>query len=295
MRSLKLTSLAVMLCILLAVALPALVLDRDKSSGPSYEALNIYISQTGESRIMSLEEYTAHVCVSLAGQEAPLQMARALAIVARTRVLLYANKACRGDYCTCPEHSLPYDDDVPQQVAEAVNSTAGEVIVAEGSLVPAFVHKSSYLATSSAYELLGKEISCLVSVSSPENAEEKEIFIPRDEFVLVMQIKLGFEDYSYGDEILPDRGSTGRIKQISVKDSFVSGEAFASAMGAESTNISLEKTDGGYNLSFRGCGDGLGLSIEGAREMARKGSDAKEILSHYYQGCRIERVYDIIR
>ena len=48
----------------------------------------------------------------------------------------------------------------------------------------------------------------------------------------------------------------------------------------------------GYTISGGGFGHGVGMSQNGARQMARSGFQAKEILLFFYENCVIKDIYD---
>jgi len=47
----------------------------------------------------------------------------------------------------------------------------------------------------------------------------------------------------------------------------------------------------GYTLTGGGYGHGVGMSQNGAKEMAKSGYSAEEILLYFYEGCSVENVY----
>ena len=47
----------------------------------------------------------------------------------------------------------------------------------------------------------------------------------------------------------------------------------------------------GYALSGGGYGHGVGLSQNGAKQMAKNGMNAEEITEFFFPGCRMERIY----
>ncbi len=49
----------------------------------------------------------------------------------------------------------------------------------------------------------------------------------------------------------------------------------------------------GYTLSGGGFGHGVGLSQNGAKNMALSGKNAEEILSFFYKGCKMKDIYEI--
>ena len=59
--------------------------------------------------------------------------------------------------------------------------------------------------------------------------------------------------------------------------------------------ITTGKEDGNvveYSLTGGGFGHGVGMSQNGAKEMAKSGYAAEEILLYFYEGCRIENIYE---
>ena len=51
--------------------------------------------------------------------------------------------------------------------------------------------------------------------------------------------------------------------------------------------------DGGITIETLGKGHRVGMSQYGADAMARNGSTYDEILAHYYQGTRIDKIENI--
>ena len=47
----------------------------------------------------------------------------------------------------------------------------------------------------------------------------------------------------------------------------------------------------GYTLSGGGYGHGVGMSQNGAKEMAKKGFGSNEILTFFYQSCQVRDIY----
>ena len=60
-------------------------------------------------------------------------------------------------------------------------------------------------------------------------------------------------------------------------------------------SIETSKKDGfvvGYTLNGGGFGHGVGLSQNGARNMALQSIDAEGILGFFYKGCRLRSIYE---
>ncbi len=72
----------------------------------------------------------------------------------------------------------------------------------------------------------------------------------------------------------------------------VTGPELRTALGARSHNIqSIKRIAGGFRVSGRGWGHGVGMCQWGAIEMGRKGATETEILRYYYPGVDFTKVY----
>lgn len=120
---------------------------------------------------------------------------------------------------------------------------------------------------------------------------------------------------------VPDRGVSGRVRTLIVRgtkgQATITGNAFQSLFGLKSTlfdfyqgtgtppNPDIGKSGRGLTLPIKagqpltiygfGWGHGLGMSQYGAYQMAKENPGVKEyyrqILSHYYTGTTLERLY----
>lgn len=120
---------------------------------------------------------------------------------------------------------------------------------------------------------------------------------------------------------VPDRGISGRVRTLIVRgtkgQATITGNAFQSLFGLKSTlfdfyqgtgtppNPDMGKSGRGLTLPIKagqpltiygfGWGHGLGMSQYGAYQMAKENPGVKEyyrqILSHYYTGTTLERLY----
>ena len=84
-----------------------------------------------------------------------------------------------------------------------------------------------------------------------------------------------------------ERESSGYIKSLSADGNLLEGESFARGMSLASTNFSVQKIGEQIRFLCKGRGHGLGFSQNGGNEMAKKGSDWKEILETYFPGMEL--------
>ncbi len=91
-------------------------------------------------------------------------------------------------------------------------------------------------------------------------------------------------------------GSANKIKVRTAKQSrTIKGTALRAATGYTkmySTRIDkIKKTKGGWRITGKGFGHGIGLCQWGAHGMAEEGKSYKDILEHYYPAAHLQPVY----
>ncbi len=85
-------------------------------------------------------------------------------------------------------------------------------------------------------------------------------------------------------------GSTGKKDSIRAEDLRLSIDPSGRKIKSTICEI-LNMSDKWAFLSGRGFGHGVGMCQHGAQAMARKGKNAKQILSHYYPASKIKSLY----
>ena len=84
------------------------------------------------------------------------------------------------------------------------------------------------------------------------------------------------------------KSDSGSVLTAVVGGKAVSGSDIRSALSLRSANFDVAYSDGTFTFTVRGYGHGIGMSQYGAHYMAMQGKTYKEILLHYYPGCKIE-------
>lgn len=191
---------------------------------------------------------------------------------------------------------------VNEGVEEAVNATRGEVVLHQGEPIQAFYHSTCGGHTENAAEVFlplpyaqGKpDVYCL---ESPRSFWKLEL--TKDE--LADRLKaLGIDLGRPLEPEIIDRDASGRVATVMLKgpDGFelVLGKDFRRAVSNEqlrSANFEIrEGEDGGVKFLGTGSGHGVGLCQWGAKVMAEKGYDYKEIIGYYYEGVTIGKNYE---
>lgn len=181
------------------------------------------------------------------------------------------------------------------KIEQAVEDTRGELMYYQGSLVeqPLF-HSSSGGKTENSEDVFVAAVPYLRSVDSPYEEEathqnEKTTLTLRD---FQIKIKKAYPKKKFGKinessiKIL-SRSVGGRVDKIQVGNLTLEGRNVRDACNLHSANFDLKISKNCLEFTTLGYGHGVGMSQWGANGMAKKGTDYKAILQHYYSGVDI--------
>lgn len=181
-----------------------------------------------------------------------------------------------------------------EKIENAVKDISGYMITYNNSPIVAVYHAISSGKTESCENVWGKDYPYLKSVLSDgdklaENYISK-LTISADELkkTLGEEINLTGNSENYFGNI--KRTDAGYIKEINICNNAVSGAKLRSLLNLKSTNFTISFEENNFTFTVLGYGHGVGMSQNGANYMAKQGSNFKEILTHYYKGCSIEKV-----
>lgn len=183
-----------------------------------------------------------------------------------------------------------------KKISKAVDSTKGQLMYYKGELVeqPLF-HSSSGGKTENSEDVFASSYPYLKSVSSPyeegaTHQDETKSFSTND-FVYLLNLKCSDRYLALPIEkiSISAKSEGGRVEEIMINDTAYTGREVREALGLSSANFEVDhnKSDASVTFTTDGYGHGVGMSQYGANGMAKRGSDYKEILQHYYQGTAI--------
>lgn len=86
------------------------------------------------------------------------------------------------------------------------------------------------------------------------------------------------------------RDDSSYVLVVELPEQKISGEDFRNVFSLNSTCFSIKEVDGQVRIVTKGYGQGYGMSQYGANEMAKEGSDYKQILEYYYSGIDIIKI-----
>lgn len=316
-----------LVCLVIALALPLLlspgagrVTAETASPAPETEApaladadYTFTVLTNGEVVTVTMADWLPGVVAAempaLFGEEA----LKAQAVAARTYIMsrkrLGTQNHPEADVCDdsscCKAHVTDAEmrenwggdyDEYMAKILSAVTATDGQYLTYEGEAIQAVFHSSSAGMTE-ASSALWNATPYLVSVSSPETAQDVPNYVTTAEFTasdfaaaLESVMPDGFpggEDPSswLGGTVLDD---SGRVDTVTVCGTAVSGSDMRTIFSLRSTAFTLGYTESGtFLFTVTGSGHGVGMSQYGANVMAQNGSGYAEILAHYYPGTEL--------
>ncbi|MBE6968741.1 MAG: stage II sporulation protein D [Ruminococcaceae bacterium] len=315
-------------CLFVAMVLPLLLVDRppvaaevpvlpSPSARPlltADEAVVFDVLQKDGSVVqVSMAEFLPGVLsgeMPAAFHEAAL---RAQAVAGRTYILsrLGVQKAAhpQAAVCTDPGCCQAWDSEERMRekwgadfdryygkIRSAVTDTDGACLFWEGEPILACFHSSSAALTESSAAVWSGALPYLVSVTSPETAQDVPNYVTTVELGCEAFREKIWSEYPGADlsgepagwigEIR--REESGRVESVIIGGIRTEAEALRSLFSLRSAAFTPEYTGTGFRFTVTGYGHGVGMSQYGANVMAARGSTWQEILQHYYPGAELK-------
>lgn len=186
-------------------------------------------------------------------------------------------------------------DEYCEKIKKAIEETKGCMITFDGKPILAVYHAISSGMTEACEDIWGGKLEYLTPVSSLCDKLSPDyistVSVTADEFkkALSEECELsGSESDYFGKE---ERTESGSVKTVEICGTEINGSRIRSLFSLRSSNFEVEYSGGNFVFTVYGYGHGVGMSQYGADYMAKQGSDYKEILTHYYSGCKVEKVF----
>lgn len=250
---------------------------------------------------LPLEDYLAGVLRAETGERWPYEALRAQAIVARTYAAYHRMiSAAKTYHIVASTAHQQYVGRVPpaSPVWGAVRETAGQVLLWEGELFPAFYHTESGGYTEDPRTVFAasnmpalRPVVCPFSAGSPHFYWTLDLKIADISAALrrngldvgtVSAIEVTERTPSLRATLVTARGTRGSAR--------IRGNDFRRMLGYDtlkSTLFAVALDGDTARFAGRGYGHGVGLCQWGARGMAEQGYTAPRILEFYYPGATL--------
>lgn len=251
---------------------------------------------------MDEEEYLAGIVAEEISLEYQPEAIKAQTVIARTAL----------------KRALAYEEEMPQSMSreemlslwgqdgfeknyqvleEALAATEGEIMTWENEPIQAAYHAVSAGKTRDGKEALGAKLPYLSSVDSsmdiPSHDYLKVVFMGKKE--LADKLNQACPEAELTEEglaeqiVVTKRDSSEYALEVAVGKQTMAGEDFRDCLGLNSACFSIKEVEGKMRIVTKGMGHGIGLSQYGANEMAKAGSDYKEILKYYYKDVTVQK------
>lgn len=307
-----------LLIIALILGIPAAI-NWFKPARISGAGASVSLYLHGENKIVNipLEDYLVGVVAAEMPAAFPVEALKAQAVAARTYVLKrmgpgqLVNPVHTGAVaCDNPRHFQGWisNEEMKKRwgtlgfyehylkIKRAVNATRGEVVIYRGEIIDPVYHSScGGVGTENAADVWRFDIPYLKAVKCPFDADpqaKRTMVLSTDKVREALQIKQDALPVTAGGNKLPalevvEKTSTGRPKMVKVNGEIISAVTLRDYLGLRSTNFKLSPVPGGLKVETVGYGHGVGMCQYGAKGMAARGKDYREILKHYYTGVDI--------
>ena len=253
--------------------------------------------------IAPTEEYLRGVVGEEMSPSYPLEALKAQAVAARSFALKNRKRHDKEGFDLCKTtHCQMYAGFEDFEIVNrAVNETRGEVLTFKEKIADTNFHADSGGMTEAVADVWGMNISYLVPV--------KELV----ELTAPWTMKFSAKDFSsrFGDNFgdvksiklskltigksSSDRTSSGRVKTAQLvgtkKTLTVSGADLRRKFSLPSTLFDMKLDGGEVIFTGYGRGHGVGMSQQGAKTLAEKSWAYDKILSHYYSGTKLKKLY----
>ena len=277
----------------------------------------IYGGMSGEyfvvvdDRKVGIEDFVAYALVKQMDIDTPEEALKAQGVIIRTYICekmasekvkeINVNKLDL-EYITYEEMESIWKEEFPEKynkLMKVVEATYGQVIMYEGEPIKPYFHNVSCGYTRSG-DVLGDEYKYLVSVQSVGDVDSEKyqssVSFSKEEFVKKLRkadenIALSIEEPPETMQIIK-RDKGGYVEELQIGNVIMTGDKFVNIFNLNSPNFQVEESDGQIRIITKGLGHGIGLSIYGAKSLAKSGKTYTEILQHYYSEVYLEPLWE---
>lgn len=290
--------------------------------------VKVYFPTTQKVEAIPLGEYLKGVVAGEMPPEFEMEALKAQFVVART----YTVRRMRqfGGSGGCPQHpeaDLCADFNTNQahmtldeltekhgkltaesfwrRLAQAQAETAGQVLTYQGRFIDALYHAVSGRKTENAEDYFPNKVPYLVSVDdrwgahSPRLVTQKRFapeafaraLAPEGKQPPALAVTAATRSGRAPVQITA-RTESGRVKMVKVGELTLTGREVRERLGLRSTDFRVFLEGGEVVVESYGDGHGVGMSQYGADGMAQAGKGYQEILTHYYKGVTLDRLFE---
>ncbi len=267
---------------------------------------------------LGIEEYLYGVVPAEIQSQFPAEAIKAQAVAARSYLISnLGNYSSHGFDILSTQNSQIYKgyEAEDPRTSRAIDATRGEVLIFRGRPIPAFFHASSGGYTENSEDIWSAALPYIRTKADPLDSgggnKHYNWQVTYSHQQLINQLSAqGYQFQTVADlKVLAMTASSKRVKAMRITGTGEDGSPkvvdvknannVRGALGLKSALFDIEKNvdQTGHlkeiTITGDGWGHGLGLSQWGARGMAEKGYNYREILQYYYTGVSIAGDYGL--
>ena len=253
---------------------------------------------------LPLEDYLVGLINCEISSQWPMEAIKAQAVVARSYAVYQKEMRKNAMYdleSTVMDQVYEGCEIEDSRAGRGVKETAGEVLTYKGNVIQAFYHSNCGGHTESSENVWGfslpymQGVDCSYCLATPSAKWEQTIPLNKIESLLKGN---GYQVAGLLEIRTGKKNRSGRVTDLILI--FAKGHLTISAVNfrkiigytvIKSTNFEARIAGDDAVFTGIGYGHGVGLCQWGAKQRAGDGFDYREILSYYYPGTRLGRVY----
>lgn len=259
-----------------------------------------------EANKAALDIISEETLIGILAKEIPytyeLEAIKVQAVVTRTymgrRILGIQSKGVLKGY-TVDEMKELWQENYDKNYAiykAAVQSTYYEMIFYDNQPIEALYHGASSGKTRDAASIYNKDIPYLKSVESEVDRISKQVRLTKEKTAALIKEKypqLIVDVPTLENQIqIVEKDEADYVKSIQIGNITLKGEELRALLELPSSCFKVYVSGEELIFDVRGIGQGIGLSQNGANELAKQGMSYKDIIKHYYTGVTVEK-YEI--
>ncbi|NEZ65479.1 SpoIID/LytB domain-containing protein [Leptolyngbyaceae cyanobacterium CCMR0082] len=241
---------------------------------------------------VDIDDYLYSVVGSEMPASWPQEALRSQAVAARSYAMYHKSKANGQSYDLKSTQASQVYKGLEGEAAStqsAVDATHGKVLTHGGKVIEAVFHSSSGGHTENSEHVWSQAVPYLKGV--PDFDQNAPVYSWRAQFSLEeVGARIGYPGIIQAVEVL-SRSPQGRANRMSIIGDAgaltITGNTFRQKLGLRSTKFDLAVSPTSISVAGNGFGHGIGMSQWGARGMAERGQQYRDILTHFYNGTRL--------
>ena len=257
---------------------------------------------------METSDYLTGVVAAEMPAEYTEEALKAQAVAARTFLAFKKEKNAKEDYDITADYTTDQAflteeelkekwadafDENYAKVTKAVKATQNEMLYFNGKPIMSVYHAVSSGKTEGAENVWGEDYPYLTATDSigdllcPDYLST--VTVSADDFKKAFGEEIKLEGEAKGWLGKMENTESGTVSKIIIGGNEFKGSDLREKFSLKSSSFDLIFDGTNFVFTVRGYGHGVGMSQYGANYMAQQGSDYREILTWYYDGCEIKK------